>query len=319
MFKILGKTNIKINPIIMGCWQIGGAPYWNNIQDAVSEKAILIAFDAGINTFDTAPGYGNGRSERVLGGTLKNKRDKVIIATKVFSDKLAFGQVIKSCEDSLKNLQTDYIDLFQIHFPAGSFGSTLVPIEETLSAFLTLKNQGKVRFIGVSNFSRDQLEEASRYAEISSVQPPYSLFWRTQAESLVPYCEKNSISVLAYSPLAQGLLTGKFRRDHKFSDEEVRSKLVLCKPENYTHVQNALDKLDPIAKKNNMSLTELALAWVIAENSVCAISGIRTSAQAKINAQIINLSLSAADLDEIGMIGNEVSGYMRKISLMWDF
>ena len=207
----------------------------------------------------------------------------------------------------------------QIHFPAGSFDSKLVPIEETLNAFLELQKQGKIRAIGVSNFSLTQLQEACQYAEISSVQPPYSLFWRAQAETLIPYCETNKISVLAYSPLAQGLLTGRFRRDYQFSNDEVRSKLILCEPDNYARVQDALDKLDPIAKKNNMSLTELALTWIIAQESVCAITGIRTAEQAKNNAGVVKLSLSKADLDEIGKIGNYASHFVKKDLLMWDF
>lgn len=302
----------------MGCWQAGGAPYWNNVDDETSKKAILVALDEGINAFDTASVYGDGHSECILGATLKNKRDKAIIATKVFSNKLSFNQVILSCENSLKNLQTDYIDLFQIHFPAGSFGSNLVPIAETLSAFSKLKQQGKIRFTGVSNFSLNQLKEACQYEEISSIQPPYSLFWSAQGESLIPYCENNSISLLAYSPLAQGLLTGKFRHNHQFSNDEVRRKLILCEPENYKRVQDALDKLEPIAKKNNMALAELALVWVITQNSVCAITGIRTKEQAYNNARTMRLSLSAIDLDAIDQIGKTVASHVRNISSMWN-
>lgn len=319
MLKTLGKTNIKINPIIMGCWQIGGAPYWQNINDNDSIAAILTAFDNGINAFDTAPGYGNGHSERILGVALKNKRKDVIITTKVFADKLSFNQVIHSCEDSLKNLQIDYIDLLQIHFPSGSFDSKKVPIEETLSAFIKLKNQGKICHIGVSNFSLDQLIEACQYTEITSIQPPYSLFWMTQAQALIPYCEQNKISILAYSPLAQGLLTGKFRQNYKFLSNEVRNKQVLYQPDHYARVQIALNQLEPIAKKNKMTLTELALSWLTLQPMVSAITGIRTAEQAINNAGIINLTLSKTDLTDIHKIGEKVSRYVKDQPLMWNF
>ena len=319
MFKNLGKTEIKINSIIMGCWQLGGLPHWQNIQDIISKKAILASVNMGILTFDTAPGYGNGHSEQLLGSVLKECRKKVIIATKVFSDKLDYKQVVDSCEHSLRNLQTDYIDLLQVHFPSGSFDSTPIPIEETMKAFQQLKDNGKIRAIGVSNFSLSQLCEACKYAEIASVQPPYSLFWRKSFDEIISYCEKNDISILAYSHLAQGLLTGKFGRNHLFPENEVRSKQILCQPDHFARVQNALDELRPIAKKNKMTLTELALVWLTAQPKTSAIVGIRTPGQAVHNAGVIRLSLSQDDLDKINKIGQGVTQYLNNDSLMWNF
>lgn len=319
MLKNLGKTDIKVSSVIMGCWQIGGAPYWQGINDEESKRTVMCSFDNGINTFDTAPGYGNGHSERILGAVVKPIRNKVNLATKVFADKLAYKQVIESCEQSLKNLQTDYIDLLQIHFPSGSFGSKEISIEETLNAFITLKKDGKIRAIGVSNFSRKQLDEACRYAEIASIQPPYSLFWQKSAREIIPFCLENNISILSYSPLAQGLLTGKFGRTDKFSEDEVRSKQVLCEPDHYARVQNALDRLRPIADKYKTSLTNLAIAWLITQPQTFAVVGIRNEKQTTIYENVFGIKIQNDDLKEINAIGESVVEHLKDKNLMWNF
>src|SRR5579883_2897147 len=205
--RALGKSEIHITPIITGTWQAGKSQ-WVGVEDADTIKAIRSAFDAGITTVDTAEVYGQGHSERVVAEALSDVRDRVVYATKVFANHLKYDQVIAACEGSLRNLKTDYIDLYQIHWPSGSFNSEVVPIEETMRALNDLKQQGKIRAIGVSNFSRAQLEEAAQYGRIDSLQPPYSLFWRYVEQDAVPYCVEQQISIIAYSPLAQGLLTG---------------------------------------------------------------------------------------------------------------
>lgn len=313
----LGKTDIKITSIIMGCWQMGGAPYWQGIDDKTSQEAVLSALHSGINTFDTAAVY--GQSEALLGKTLKKHRQNVVIATKVFANKLAYEQVLISCEESLRNLQTDYIDLLQIHFPSGAFESTLVPIEETMAAFSKLKQEGKIRAIGVSNFSISELKEADKHGEINSIQPPYSLFWRSPVDELKSYCIENNISILAYSPLAQGLLTGKFDRNHNFHDDEIRSKQILLKPEHYSRIQDALDELRRIAERNKISLTELALAWIISQPKTAAIVGIRTTEQAVNNARTMGISLSHMDLNAADLITQKVSDHLKGKVIMWDF
>src|SRR6476469_788772 len=161
---------------------------WVGVEDADTIKAIRAAFEAGITTIDTAEVYGEGHSERVVAEALSDVRDQVVYATKVFANHLKYDQVIEACDRSLKNLKTDYIDLYQIHWPSGAFKSEVVPIEETMRALNDLKQQGKIRAIGVSNFSRAQLEEASQYGRIDSLQPPYSLFWRYIETDITPYC-----------------------------------------------------------------------------------------------------------------------------------
>ena len=174
-YRMLGTSGIKISAIIMGTWQ-AGKDMWVGIDDTESTQAIKAAYDAGITTFDTAEVYGNGHSEKIVGNALQDVRDKVVIATKVFSNHLKYQQVMDACHGSLKNLNTDYIDLYQIHWPPGSFGSKKVPLEETMRALTDLKSQGKIRAVGVSNFSRSQLEDVATYGKIHSLQPPYSLF-----------------------------------------------------------------------------------------------------------------------------------------------
>jgi myo-inositol catabolism protein IolS len=218
----IGTSDIQMSPIVMGMWQ-AGKEMWTGIDDTEIRRAVHAAVEAGINAFDTAEMYGKGHSERMLAAATADMRDKVVYMTKVFSNHLQYDQVIAACNRSLKNLKTDRIDLFQIHWPSGSWGSRPVAIEETMRALNDLKAQGKIRAIGVSNFSRAQLEEAAGFGRIDSFQPPYSLFWRHVETDAMPYCQANNVTVLAYSPMAQGILTGKFGPQHRFEKGDHRA------------------------------------------------------------------------------------------------
>ena len=300
----------------MGTWQ-AGRQMWVGIEDAESTRAIRSAFDAGITTFDSAEGYGNGHSERILAKATADIRDKVIYTTKVSANHLQFDQVIDACHRSLKNLKTDYIDLYQIHWPAGSFGSKIVPVGETMGALNELKDQGKIRAIGVSNFSRPQLTEAAQYGRIDSLQPPYSLFWRHFEEDALSYCLDHTISVLAYSPMAQGLLTGKFGVDHIFQKGDHRARNRLFKPENYQRVQKALSQLRPLAEKKDLTLGQLALAWVISQPGVSAIAGARNAEQAIENAAAATVHLTKNELAAINTIGRSVTDHLDDNPIQW--
>ena len=316
--RILGASDIKISPIIMGTWQ-AGKDMWVGIDDAESTLAIKAAYDAGITTFDTAEVYGNGHSEKIVGNALQNVRDRVVIATKVFSSHLQYNQVIEACHGSLKNLNTDYIDLYQIHWPPGSFGAKKVPLEETMRAMTDLKAQGKIRAIGVSNFSRLQLETAATCGRIDSLQPSYSLFWRKVETDAMPYCLENNITLLAYSSMAQGLLTGKFGPDHTFAKGDHRFRNKLFQPENYKRVQKALERLRPIATANHITLGQLALTWVISQPGTCAIAGARNAEQAVQNAAAGNVSLSEEHLAAIDDIGKMVTDPLDDNPVMWNW
>jgi aryl-alcohol dehydrogenase-like predicted oxidoreductase len=219
----------------------------------------------------------------------------------------------------MKNLKTDYLDLYQIHWPAGSWGTELVPIEETMRALNDLKQQGKIRAIGVSNFSRQELEEASEHGRIDSLQPPYSLFWRYLEKDALDYCRDNNITVLAYSSLAQGLLTGKFGPDHEFAKGDHRARNRLFQADNYQRVQQALENLRPIAGRYGISLAQLALAWLIAQPQTCAIAGARKAEQVLDNAAAANIKLLPEDLEEIDRIGRTVTDHLDDNPVMWEF
>ena len=315
-FRNLGKSELKISTIIMGTFQ-AGKEKWAGIDDTRTTGAIRAAFDAGITTFDSAEAYGKGHSERILGAALADVRDQVVLATKVSPNRLGYSQVLNACHGSLNNLRTDYIDLYQVHWPSGSFGGKVVPIEETMAAMIKLKEQGKIRAIGVSNFSQAQVEEAAKFGRIDSLQPPFSLFWRHVEENSMAYCIDNNISILAYSPMAQGLLTGKFGPDHEFQKGDHRSKNKLFQPENYQRVQQALARLRPIADQLGVNLGLLALAWVTSHRGVCAIAGARNAEQATMNARAAEVSLSASTLTQIDQIGRLVTNYIGKNPVMW--
>jgi aryl-alcohol dehydrogenase-like predicted oxidoreductase len=312
----LGKTDIHLSPIIMGTWQTGKS-MWTGIDDAQSEKAIRAAMDAGITTFDTAEVYGSGHSEKILGKAIGSHRDKVTILSKVFSNHLKYDQVVAACNRSLKNLGTDYLDLYQIHWPAGSFGSKKVPPEETMKALTDLRDQGKIRAIGVSNFSLDQLKAIYDIGPVDSLQPPYSLFWRHVEKETLSWCRKRGVTILAYSPMAQGLLTGKFGPDHQFEKGDHRSGNRLFQADVYPQIQQALAALRPIAEKKGITMAQLALAWVIAKPGVCAIAGARNADQAIDNARAGAVTLNDAELEELDRISRPVTDLIDENPVQW--
>ena len=315
-FRQLGKSDIQISPIVMGTWQ-AGKQMWAGIDDADTIAAIRAAFDEGVTTIDTAEVYGNGYSERIVHKAVGDVRKDVVLASKVYTNHLAYDQVFEACHRSLRNLHTDYIDLYQIHWPAGSFGTPEVPVEETMRALNELKKQGKIRAIGVSNFSREQLEEAARYGQIDSLQPPYSLFWRHVEKDAGPYCVDNQITILAYSSLAQGLLTGKFGPDHQFAKGDHRARNRLFQGETFERVQQALAELRDICRRLDLPMNQVALAWLIRQPMTCAIAGARNAEQSRLNAQAARVNLSESDLEMIDTAGRLVTDHLDNDPVMW--
>jgi aryl-alcohol dehydrogenase-like predicted oxidoreductase len=314
----LGKSELKISTILMGTWQ-AGKEMWVDIDDHQSTRAIRTAFDSGIIAFDTAAAYGKGHSERILGAAVADIRTEVVLATKVFANRLKYDQVINACHQSLKNLKTDYIDLYQIHWPSGAFGTQVIPIGDTMAAMCELKEKGMIRSIGVSNFSFAQLEEANQYADIDSIQSPYSLFWRHIEKDIMAYCQVNNISILGYSPMAQGLLTGKFTRNDELKNGDHRKKNRLFGPEHFRRARKALDKLAPIADAKAVAVGQLALAWVISHPGTNAIAGARNADQVAQNAKAANISLSDDERARIDEIGKTVTDYLDENPVMWRF
>ena len=314
----LGNSDLLITPIIMGTWQ-AGKRMWAGIEDGQSIKAIRQAVESGITTIDTAEVYGEGHSERIVAQAVKDIRDQVIYATKVFANHLKYDQVIEACHNSLKNLETDYIDLYQIHWPSGTWNSDIVPIEETMKALNDLKQQGKIRAIGVSNFSREQLEEACQYGQIDSLQPPYSLLWRQVEADAQPYCVENNISIIAYSSLAQGILTGKFGSDPQFAEGDHRKDNRLFQSPHWERVKAVLEQLQPFTEKYDCSLGQLAIAWLIQQPQTNAIVGARNFQQVIQNAEAGELNLTSTDIKEIGLISEQVTQHFDNNPVMWNF
>lgn len=315
----LGRSDVLVTPILLGTWQ-AGKRMWVGIQDDQIIEAIRASVDIGITSIDTAEIYGNGYSEQMIGQALAGiPRDTYELASKVFANHLKAEQVLSACEQSLQNLQTDYLDLYQIHWPAGSFNSEVVPVAETMQALNHLKEQGKIRAIGVSNFSLKQLQEAQQYGQIDSLQPPYSLFWRKIERELAPYCRAQGITILAYSPLAQGLLTGKFGPDHRFESGDHRAENMLFVGETYQRALRALEHLRPLAESYGCSLSQLALAWVIAQPQTCAIAGARTADQVVGNAQAASVTLTQHTLETMESISRMVTDYLDETPAMWSF
>jgi myo-inositol catabolism protein IolS len=315
-YRELGKSGITVSAVIMGTWQAGKS-MWAGIDDNETTAAIRTAYDMGITTFDTAEEYGHGHSERILGNALKEVRQDVVIASKVFPNHLEPAALIQACESSLKNLSTDYIDLYQIHWPSGSWGSKAVPVEKSMEALVRLKDQGKIRAVGVSNFSARQIEEALAFGPVESVQPPYSLFWRQAEKDIVPFCRARTITILAYSPLAQGILTGKIRSGHVFAKGDHRRRNRLLAPENKENVQKALDLLLPMAESKNVTPARLALSWVIHQEGVCAVAGARNASQVSDNARASDLVLSESDLQKLDRISAMVTSGLDDDPVQW--
>ncbi len=306
IYKELGSTGINVSAIAFGAWQIGGFPFWQDKGDDASIRAIEAALETGINFFDTAPVYGFGRSEKIVGQALKKSRDKVVIATKcgllwkeeksgAMYKSLKPESVVREAEDSLRRLSTDYIDLYQIHWPNADD-----PVEKAIEAMMKLKEQGKIRAIGVSNFDLPLLERAMQAGVVDSIQPKYNMLEREAGKELLPFCGKNKIGVIAYSPLASGLLTGKYARSEKFQDWRGSSGFGIFNKESIGKAFDDVENLKLLANAMGMALTHLAINWVLADKNVTsAIVGVKDETQLRDSVRCLERSLSMEDLKRV--------------------
>ena len=253
--KQLGNTGVKLSEVILGCWQMGGS-YFGGEDDAASAECIRAALECGITTFDTAYCYGSGHSEEVLGKALEGRRQDCTIITKLWTTFMAGKDVIPECERALKRLRTEVIDVYFIHYPSES-----VPIGETMEQLNKLREQGKIRALGLSNFSLKQMKEAMRYGQIDVIQPCYSLLWRYIDRDILPFCIQEGIGVLPYSPLAQGFLAGRVQEDTVFTDG--RSHAPLFAPQWRKGALEVADALLPIGEKHGRTQAQVALNWVL--------------------------------------------------------
>ncbi len=328
----LGESPLQITPVIFGAWAIGGW-MWGGNEESDSIAAIHSALDNGINTIDTAAIYGMGDSEILVAKALKGRRDKVIIATKCgmrWDDPKAEGSnpwptkkndgtevtvyrnakphsIAYECEQSLRRLQTDIIDLYQIHWP-----DLTTPPEESLRGMEDLLKSGKVRAIGVSNYDIEWMRRAKAAApNLASLQPPYSLLQRGIEDQIVPFCQKNNIGIIVYSPMERGLLTGKVGPDRTFNEGDHRKDHKFFTVENRKRVLSALESIKPIADRHNATFAQLVINWTFSQPGItAALVGARNADQAKQNAAAMNFTLSDDEQQSIRQAFDEPARIM---------
>ena len=315
-YRQLGQSGVKASAITFGAWAIGGW-MWGGADRKEALEAIKASIAAGVTSIDTAPAYGQGLSEEIVGEAIKSiPRDQVQIMTKFglrwdtkqgeffFSSQDNKGRpiemhkyagkdgIMQECEDSLRRLGTDYIDLYQIHW-----ADATTPISETMEALLRLQEQGKIRAAGVCNYSVAQMQEAEKSISLASDQVPYSMVLKDIEQELVPYCIEHKKSIIAYSPLQRGLLTGKIKPGHKFGEGDTREGNRFYTPEAITKVNAFLDDLKPLAQSKGATLAQLVLRWTIEQPGITiALAGARNAEQAEQNARAVAIGLSKEEI-----------------------
>ncbi len=316
-YRKIPGTDLKLSVIAFGSWASGG---WAPSERNAAVEAIRASYQLGVTTFDTAPIYGLGETETIIGETLKFfPRDKVQILTKfglrwIYAKGQHFRTVIdhhgrktdiyryaakasilEECENSLRRLQTDYIDLYQLHWP-----DPTTPMDETFEAVLQLARQGKIRYAGVSNLTPEQIAEADKTIPIVSLQMPYNMLDRKIEKDTVQYCIDHHKAILAYRPLEAGLLSGKIDPDTEFSVNDTRNGNPKFTPENIKKTNLFLERLKPLADAKKVTLAQLALRWTADRPGItCVLAGAMNGAQAIENAKAAAIRLSSKDMNLI--------------------
>jgi aryl-alcohol dehydrogenase-like predicted oxidoreductase len=304
------RTKLKVSRVAIGTWAIGGW-MWGGSEERESISTILAAVDHGINLIDTAPAYGFGRSETIVGEAVVagDLRSRVLIATKVglgWADGEVFrdatrARILREVEDSLQRLQTDYIDIYQVHWP-----DPLVAIEETADAMHHLLQQGKIRAIGVSNFSVEQMRRFRRVAPIHVLQSPYNLFEREIEGEVLPYCRENNITTFGYGALCRGLLTGRMRRDTVFEGDDLRRVDPKFQGVRFNQYLAAVHRLDKFAQRRyGKRVIHLAARWVLDQGITTALWGARHPGQLQPVDEVRGWRLVASEMAEIDRILRE--------------
>jgi len=302
----IGKTDLYVNPIGLGTNAVGGHNLYPNLNEEVGKQLVRTALNHGINFLDTAFIYGPKRSEELIGEVLKENgnREAIVIATKG-AHKINDGQVVidnspeylrKTVEDSLKRLQTDYIDLFYIHYP-----DKVTPKDEAVGELRKLKEEGKIRAIGVSNFSIDELKEANKDGYVDVFQGEYNLLNRSAEEIYFPYMVEHEISFVPYYPLASGLLTGKFNQTSTFND--LRSRLKYFQEGVFEENLQKVEKLKTICEEQHVEMTHLVLAWYLTRDAIdVIIPGAKNEDQVINNLKTLEVNLRKEDIDRIDLL-----------------
>ena len=310
-YKTLSKSDLKVSVIGLGTWVMGGEN-WGKADDTKSIATIHKAIDSGINLIDTAPAYGNGHAEEIVGKAIRGKRSQLIIATKCGIDRrsgFAFNLkpefIRMEIENSLKRLNIDAIDLYQCHWPDPS-----TPVEDSMNELLKMQSQGKIRYIGVSNFDVPLLEKAMETTPLVSVQPHYSLLERDIEKNLLPFCREKNIGVLTYGSIGGGILTGKYKKPQSFGGMDARNFFYAFFKEPYwSKTQNLISEMKEIAEKHRKPLAHIAINWVTQQSGITsALVGARTPEQIEINAGAGEWELSQEELQQIQDSHNRIFG-----------
>lgn len=298
----LENSNLNVSRVCLGTWAIGGA-MWGAYDEKKAIEAIETSLANGINFIDTAPVYGNGHAEKLIGNIIKQKREQVVLATKCgldpknnYTSNLSPDFIQKDLENSLTRLQTEYIDLYQCHWPDAK-----TPIAKTMEKLNQLKEKGLIHNIGISNFNSEQTAEALKYAVIVTSQPQYSLVERSIETNIQPLCVKNNISIIPYGPLGGGVLTGKYKEWPQFGKFDARTIFYKAfQKKNWPKVEILVNKLKEIAFAKNAKPGNIAVAWLLAKPGVAsAIVGARNAEQALDNLTGADIDLNPAEITEL--------------------
>ena len=321
-YRRLAKTDIDVSAVAFGCWAIAGGGTWGDQDESDALAALRAAYDVGVNFFDTAETYGRGRSEELVGRALASVRDDVVIATKASPSHFAPDELRAACERSLGYLVTDRIDLYQLHWPKPD-----TPVAETLGVLDELKAEGKIRAYGVSNFGPQNLADClAAQGAVSSNQVAYNLLFRAVEFEIVPLCVREDISILCYSPMMQGLLTGKFGSPDDVPSGRARTRHFSSAREEVRHGEDgaeaetfeALGEIYQIAAALGQPMANVSLAWLLAQPGVTAVlAGGRTAEQAQRNAQAADLELSDDAMEELTEVTRPLRRTLGANADMW--
>ena len=285
----IGKSGVKVSELIFGCWSMGG-DYFGAVNDSESVRCIRTSIEAGVDSFDNAELYGDGRAEEVLGKALQGiDRSKLTLISKAWTTHFGKEEMVKACVRTLRRLCTDYLDIYFLHYPPKEQS-----IAEAMENIGALKEKGLIRAVGVSNFSLEELNEAQKYGVVDVIQPCYSLLWRYIDRDILPYCIENGIGVIPYSTLAQGLLTGRFHKDSVFDDG--RRKAALFQPGIYEKCLEVADFVVKTAAKYGKTAAQAGINWLINTPGITApIVGGTNERHALENTGAADFTLSAED------------------------
>ncbi len=321
-YRPLGASGIRVSVLGFGAWQIGDSQYWGDDAESDAQAAVEAALDAGVNFFDTAEIYGDGASEEALGKALGARRDEVVIASKVAPDHCAPDKLIAACEASLRRLGTDYIDLYQVHWPFHD-----PSFEEAYGALDRLRHEGKIRAIGVSNFGKQDLTDWLAIGDAASNQVGYNLVFRAAEYDIAPLCRRNDVAVIAYMPLMQGLLSGRWEKVEDIPLARRRTRHFSSKREGTRHgergcerlLMETLGELRCFADAIGLPLATVALCWLLAQPGVSsAIIGARKPQQVVRNIQAAELDIGPAAIAQINEISAPLKRALGPNADMWE-